>query len=196
MDNIFDRLIRLNIRLEGALRVAADRQSPEAVDEAARTFEAMKPLFAQLLTPAAATEAGADEATTVKCEEAVNAENDPEPEPDTAAVPDAPVVESDSEAEAEAEAEAKAPATAPAAGQHTRTATDLRKMFTLNDTFLFRRELFGGDNAEMTDTLELIASMRSLDEVEEYVYDDLQWNPEDDNVSDFMCIVSNFFSRD
>ena len=191
MDNIFDRLIRLNIRLEGALRVAADRQSPEAVDEAARTFAAMKPLFARLGTPAPATEAGTDAATTVKCEEAVNAENDPEPEPDTAAVPDAPVVESDSEAEAEA----PAPTPAPAAGQRTRTATDLRKMFTLNDTFLFRRELFGGDNAEMTDTLELIASMRSIDEVEEYVYDDLQWNPEDDNVRDFMGLVSNFFSR-
>lgn len=189
MDNIFDRLIRLNIRLEGALRVAADRHSAEAVEEAVGTFEAMKPLFAQLGSPEAAAEA-----TTVKCDEAVNGENDPDPEPDTTAVPEAPVVESDSDAEAEAATAATAAATAPAPRRHS--VADLRKMFTLNDTFLFRRELFGGDNAEMTDTLELIASMRSLDEVEEYVYDDLQWNPEDENVRDFMGIVANFFSRD
>ena len=67
-------------------------------------------------------------------------------------------------------------------------------MLTLNDKFLFRRELFNGSDAELNDTLDLIASMDSLHEAEEYLYDDLQLDPENESVRDFMNILTTYFS--
>ena len=64
---------------------------------------------------------------------------------------------------------------------------------TLNDKFLFRRELFGGNDAELNDTIELLASMHSFDEVEEYIYDDLQWDRKNPTVVDFMEIIKTYF---
>ena len=113
--------------------------------------------------------------------------------------PAATVVESDSEA-VEAALEESAPyaaevaeakATTPAV--QTRTVGDIRKAMTLNDKFLFRRELFGGNDAELNDTIELLASMHSFDEVEEYIYDDLQWDRKNPTVVDFMEIIKTYF---
>ena len=86
-------------------------------------------------------------------------------------------------------AEAKSPAPAV----QTRTVGDIRKAMTLNDKFLFRRELFGGNDAELNDTIELLASMHSFDEVEEYIYDDLQWDRKNPTVVDFMEIIKTYF---
>ena len=37
--------------------------------------------------------------------------------------------------------------------------------------------------------------MSSLDEAEDYFYNDLCWEPDNDNVKDFMEIVGRYFSR-
>lgn len=72
---------------------------------------------------------------------------------------------------------------------------DLRKWFTINDRYRFRRELFGNDNIAMTDTINMISAMGSLAEVEDYVYSDLEWDRDNDEVKAFMDIVAFRFSK-
>lgn len=75
------------------------------------------------------------------------------------------------------------------------SVSDIRTAFSINDKFRFRRELFGNSAADYDDALEVIAAMSSLDEAEDYFYNDLCWEPDNDNVKDFMEIVGRYFSR-
>ena len=70
---------------------------------------------------------------------------------------------------------------------------DLKSAFSLNDTFRFRRELFGNSAAEMTDALHMVEAMHSFDEAEDYFYGDLGWARESDDVKEFMAIIKNHF---
>ncbi len=70
---------------------------------------------------------------------------------------------------------------------------DLRKAFTINDKFRFRRELFGNSDTEMTDAINLASAMTSLNEATEYFYNDLEWDAENEDVKDFMTIIANHF---
>ncbi|MGM9870067.1 MAG: hypothetical protein ACI30R_10655 [Sodaliphilus sp.] len=72
-------------------------------------------------------------------------------------------------------------------------AKNLRSSFTLNDSIRFRRELFGNSQAEYNDALDMILTMHSFGEVEEYFYDDLGWDPMNEDVMAFMEVVHNFF---
>lgn len=200
MTNIYEQLLRLNIELEGALRVLRDRDSDQALEVAIEKFDAMSSLFATLkdrseldVTP-----------TEVKEDEATGAEEAPMPEPADDEVPaDGIVADSDDRsieaAVDEAASEARASEEDPIESKASNiimpaTVGDIRKSMTLNDKFLFKRELFGGNEAELNDTLELLASMHSFEEAEEYIYDDLQWNREDPTVADFMSIIKSYFS--
>ena len=71
---------------------------------------------------------------------------------------------------------------------------NLRKAFSLNDMFRFRRELFGNSATEMTDTLNLIEAMSSLSEANDYFYNDLEWDASNPEVQDFMDIIAKHFS--
>jgi len=71
---------------------------------------------------------------------------------------------------------------------------DIRKMFTLNDKFRFRRELFGNSEIEFSDALNTVGAMRSMSEAEDYFYNDLGWNPEIDEVKEFMELLHQYFS--
>lgn len=64
---------------------------------------------------------------------------------------------------------------------------------SLNDKFRFRRELFNFSDEEMDETLDVISNMNSGDEVDEYLFNDLCWDPENDVVKDFMSIVKARF---
>lgn len=73
---------------------------------------------------------------------------------------------------------------------------DLKSAFSLNDTFRFRRELFGNSAAEMTDALHMVEAMHSFDEAEDYFYGDLGWDRESDDVKEFMAIIKIIFYSD
>lgn len=66
-------------------------------------------------------------------------------------------------------------------------------VFTLNDRFRFIRELFKGSSQDFNDTLRLVSSMSSADEVIEYLSDDLCLDPENPDVVDFTAIVTQRF---
>lgn len=200
MTNIYEQLLRLNVELEGALRVLHERDSYEALQVATEKFEAMSSLFQSVKERAAA-----NTPTEIKEEEAEGAEQAPLNEPTQKNVPDNAII-ADSDAtgiEAAVDEAAKCAKASEEDPIETKVSTitmpqtvgDIRKSMTLNDKFLFRRELFGGNDAELNDTLELLASMHSFDEAEEYIYDDLQWNREDPTVADFMSIIKTFFTN-
>ena len=72
-------------------------------------------------------------------------------------------------------------------------AADISKAFTLNDRFRFCRELFRNSNDEFKETLEVIGTMSDMEEAEEYFYNDLCWDPEKEEVKEFMAIVAKHF---
>lgn len=75
-----------------------------------------------------------------------------------------------------------------------REAQDLRRAFTLNDKFRYRRELFNSNDVLFAETLNTLSEMQTLDEALDYLYNTLGWNPDDDNVKDFVLTVTNHFA--
>ena len=71
---------------------------------------------------------------------------------------------------------------------------DLRKAFSINDRFRFRRELFEGSEAEFVDAINMIEAMHSYDEARDYFLGDLGWDEDVPEVSEFMTIVRNHFA--
>lgn len=74
-------------------------------------------------------------------------------------------------------------------------SSDLHKAFSLNDRFRYRRELFANNDVDMTDTLNLVETMQSYAEAEEFFYGDLQWDKDSPEVSDFMTVIKNYLSN-
>lgn len=58
--------------------------------------------------------------------------------------------------------------------------------FSINDKFRFRRELFGNDNTRYAQSLELIATMTSLEEVSDYLCNDLELEEDSEEVKAFL----------
>lgn len=77
------------------------------------------------------------------------------------------------------------------ARQHSR---DLKKAFSLNDRFRFRRELFANSDSAMNDSLELVEGMQSFDEAADLFYDSLGFDANNPDVVDFMDIIEKHFS--
>lgn len=71
--------------------------------------------------------------------------------------------------------------------------SSISRLFTLNDRFLFTRELFGGSSEQYTQALSLIESMPSYDIVEDYFINDLGWDKENSEVKLFCDIVKRYF---
>lgn len=141
----------------------------------------------------------AEDVTIVAEPEEVRAPDENPTEPD----PEEPVEELDGSAEESAPDEemdnlaeiANGVDAAPSEAEHRHQPGELRRLFTVNDKFRFRRELFGNSDTEFTDTLNLVEAMRNYSEAEEYFYTDLGWDAEAIEVSEFMAVVNRYFSR-
>jgi len=70
---------------------------------------------------------------------------------------------------------------------------DLRKAFSLNDRFRFRRELFSNSESELTEAINAIEAMSSVDEALDYFYNDLNWDKSNQEVKDFIEIITHHF---
>ena len=122
-----------------------------------------------------------EEAAEVKEPETVAGTAEPEPEQ--------PEADARPEVKSEAKAEMRVDEMLT-----RREARELRKAFTLNDKFRFRRELFNNDNDKFRETLERIERMQSNDEAVAYMTEVLGWNLDDEAPSDFAAIVANHFA--
>ena len=76
---------------------------------------------------------------------------------------------------------------------HRTISKDLRRAFSVNDRFRFRRELFGNSEAEFVDALNMIEAMHSYEEATEYFLNDLGWDENVAEVSEFLNIVRHHF---
>ena len=168
------RLIALNIEMEGALRVLAARPCDEALEQARAALAGLNALMDGTGVCAATT----DDAPAQAPADEAQAEEEPT-----------------EEAPAEVHADEITATVAVDEMPVRRETPDLRRAFTLNDKFLFRRELFGDSDAEFADTLDLLGAMGSLDEAREYLIQDLQWDEENPVVADFLAIVTNHFNQ-
>ena len=70
---------------------------------------------------------------------------------------------------------------------------ELRKAFTINDRFRFRRELFGGNDREFVALIDRLSGMSSFDEAEQCIYNVVA-DRDADVVAEFKSIVSTFFN--
>lgn len=79
--------------------------------------------------------------------------------------------------------------------ESTRPSKSLTSCFSINDNFRFRRELFGNSAQAMKMALESVSEMQTMSDAEEFFYEELQWNPENPVVQEFMVIIDRFFQR-
>lgn len=156
----------------------------EPVEEAETTME----------EPAAtaATESESDEEDTAAA--SFDEEETDDAELDNAAADDEECDDEiiDEEDEEDDEDEDDEPLTVDEALRRKRSS-DLHKAFSLNDRFRYRRELFANNDVEMNDTLNLVETMHSFAEAEDFFYGDLEWDKESPEVIDFMEIIKNYF---
>ena len=71
--------------------------------------------------------------------------------------------------------------------------TDFSKALSLNDRFRFKKDLFGGDEAYMNKTLNLLNNMYSYKESIDYLSNELKWDMEDNTVGDFIRLLEKKF---
>lgn len=80
---------------------------------------------------------------------------------------------------------------APAHEPVTTTRNDVAPLeLTVNDKFRFRRELFANSDVDLAEALQIAAGMSTAEEAEDYFYNDLCFDPENEVVKDFMKVVT------
>lgn len=72
-------------------------------------------------------------------------------------------------------------------------AKNLRQALTINDRFLFTRELFSNSKEIIDDALSRIESCGSFDEAADYLFKELKMDPEKSEVKMFVKIVASYF---
>ncbi len=70
----------------------------------------------------------------------------------------------------------------------------IASFFSINDKFRFRRELFSNSNPEWLNALALLETMADLKEAEDYLFDDLQWDPESQDVQAFVQVLTRYYN--
>ena len=70
---------------------------------------------------------------------------------------------------------------------------DIKRGVSLNDRFLFQRELFNNSRNEMNNTLDKLNSLSTYEEAEEYIRDNYSWDFDSQIVSDFLLVVKKGF---
>ena len=66
-------------------------------------------------------------------------------------------------------------------------------VFSINDKFRFRKELFNNSEIDFNNSLVLVASMDSFEEAEDYFVNELGWDSFQQNVEDFFEIIKKYF---
>ena len=68
-------------------------------------------------------------------------------------------------------------------------------VFSINDRYRFKRELFNNSDTDFNNTLALVASMENYDEAEDYFLGELAWDPKRGDVIDFLEILKRYFKE-
>ncbi len=72
---------------------------------------------------------------------------------------------------------------------------NITSAFSINDRFLFLRELFDGDSQKFDDTISRLELMHNIDEVGDYLASELEWDMSDEVVKEFLRLVELGFKQ-
>jgi hypothetical protein len=70
---------------------------------------------------------------------------------------------------------------------------DLKRGISLNDRFLFQRELFNNSRSEMDSVMENLNEMGSFEEAESYLRSEQGWNFEEQAAKEFLLVIKKGF---
>ncbi len=73
------------------------------------------------------------------------------------------------------------------------TFVDLKRGISLNDRFLFQRELFGNDPQKMNEAMHTLGTFTTYEEAEEYAKEAYTWDFDDPTVGEFLQVVRKGF---
>ena len=82
----------------------------------------------------------------------------------------------------------------PASSTGRKNLIDLKKIITLNDRFLFCRELFANNENLMNQTINKLNMEESYEAAIDYLQKSFDWNFEDKHVADFTAVLKKRFS--
>lgn len=195
MDNNIEQLTQLTAEMEGLLYVIAKRDSQELRNQLSAKYHQFTTLMEGLLAVDTNYAPYVEEA---KCDEAEDAEVTPETIAATEAIDADQVINDisdDNEMSTLHAIETEQPSNLRVDQMLAqREAQNLRKAYTLNDKFRFRRELFNNDDDLFGKTLDTLQQMQTYTQAVEYVENEFGWDLENEEVADFMATVKNHFS--
>lgn len=70
---------------------------------------------------------------------------------------------------------------------------DLKRGISINDRFLFQRELFHNNRSEMDSVVEKLSTLGSFDEAQDYLKRELDWDFKNQTVKDFLLVIKKGF---
>ena len=84
-------------------------------------------------------------------------------------------------------------ASTPILAERIKTAGDLRRSISLNDSFRFSRELFGGSMERMNHVLQQIGEMHSLDAALVFLSSKIKVEEENEAKADLVELLKKYF---
>lgn len=142
-----------------------------------------KPVVIAAAAETAAEEAAAEAAAAAEEEEEEEEEEGKKEEP---AIVEEPVVETVVKEEEPKSA---------VLGESLKLSAGLRHAISLNDSFRFSRELFGGDTDLMNRVIEQISVMSSYKTAVAFLSSKVELNEEKEAVNDFLELLKKFFNQ-
>ena len=100
----------------------------------------------------------------------------------------------ESESKPESEPSAIISSASPILAERIKPATDLRHAISLNDSFRFAREIFGGDTARMNEVIRQLGAAPSLEKALELFSSTVNPDEENETVVDFIELLKKYFS--
>ena len=82
----------------------------------------------------------------------------------------------------------------PILAERINPATNLRHAISLNDSFRFAREIFGGDTARMNEVIRQLGAAPSLEKALELFSSTVNPDEENETVVDFIELLKKYFS--
>ena len=80
-------------------------------------------------------------------------------------------------------------------GESLKLSAGLRHAISLNDSFRFSRELFGGNTGLMNRVIEQISVMSSYKTAVAFLSSKVELNEEKEAVNDFLELLKKFFNQ-
>lgn len=184
------------VQMRGRLDILLEQLDRGALPENELPDRIINPMPEPVSAAAAAAEEEEEEQIVVgnpeKDEEPVIVPEAPEmPEPEQLELPEV-TVEPAQSAEVSMKIETSTAST-PILAERIKTAGDLRRSISLNDSFRFSRELFGGSMEQMNHVLQQIGEMHSLDAALVFLSSKIKVEEENEAKADLVELLKKYF---